>query len=310
MKTMKTVRKLFGAMLVFLLLAGVVGTVPAEAASLIRSTLNYDAYLEPADEEFYGNYHIYTGYQTGFLLREGTDGTVTIASQSGRPVSGVANDTTVLYSLYKKNVLTIWKANIKTLKKTKVAAISIKAKEARLCGFYNNVVYYSAVSKKGAHLMFSYPLSTKVSKKMGSGVTPCAQVSRYLVYNREKLDGSEGAILKSYDVRTKKGVTIDSAAETVTRLGKYIYYSKYGQNVYVVAGTLQTLPAIQILKYNLDTNKAEMLVSIDREAYQTFRVTSKGAYLYTQTDDQISYFYVDYATGSIREASPAEISGV
>ena len=307
---MKTMRKLFSAILVFLLLAGVAGTVPAEAASLIRSTLNYDAYLEPADQELYGNYHIFTGYQSGFLLREGADGTVTIASQTGRAIRGVANDTTVLYSIYKSSVLTIWKANIKTLKKTKVAAISIKAKSAELCGFYNNVVYYSATSKKGAHLMFSYPLATKVSKKMGSGVSPCAQMSRYLVYNREKLDGSEGTILKSYDVKTKKGVTIDGAAETATRLGKYIYYSKYGQNMYVVAGTLQVLPALQIYKYDLDANKAEQLVSIDRENYQTLRVTSKGAYLYTQTDDQISFFYVDYATGSIRTASPIEISGV
>lgn len=311
---MKAMKKLAGAVIACLLMLGIVGTVPAEAATLIRSVLSYDAYMEPADRELYGNYQLFFAYQSGFLIRADADGsnwTDIVMQDADKNLGAVANGTSVLYSLYKKNTLTVWKTNLATMKKTKVTAISIKAKEASICGFYNNVLYYSATSRKGAHLMFSYPLSTKVSKKMGSGVIPRAQVSRYLIYYREKLDGTEGYILKSYDIRNKTGVTVDNAAETAVRIGKYLYYTKYGYEQYVVAGSLQRIPMIEAYRYDLDAHTSKKLLSTGRESYGIYRVTSKGLYLHEKdSTDAWPFFFVDYNTGKMRKAEFGEISPV
>lgn len=231
-----------------------------------------------------------------------------IAQQSGRAINGVANDTTVLYSLYEKNVLSIWKANISTLKKTQVAKITVKAKEAELCAYYNNTVYYRATSKKGAKLLFSYPLSTKVSKKIGSGVYPCAQVSGFLVYTRDKLDGSEGAYLKCYNMKTKKSVSMDNAAESVRRWGKYIYYSRYGENIYKVANMTARVPSLEVIRYDLDTNQKTTLLNIDRHGASVARITGEG--VYHRTPDDAYGKYTDFATEDTRDAEPYEISGV
>ncbi len=299
-KIMKTLRRFCFAMVAFLLMFGFLGAVPAEAASLIRSVLDAKNEVTPDNQELYGNYRLYIMAQGGYLTRMKPGDYNNQVSITTEPSGAVANDTTTIYSTYNKNVLTIWKSNIETLKKTKLASFSIKAKYAGLCGFYNNVVYYRAISKKGANLMFSYPLSTKVSKKMGSGVTPVAQVSRYLIYQREKLDGTEGMILKSYDIRSKKSVTIDSAMEIARRVGKYIYFARYGKDA-------MNAPAIQVYKYDLDTNKRELLLSTTRNGTEAVRLTSEGLYsVIFDTEKGYVGFYTDYASGSTKEVTFGE----
>lgn len=305
---MKKFQKWLCGILSFLLMLGMAGAHPAEAASLIRSVnTSYDYFTEPDDVETYGGYWLFASRSSGVLYRTNAKGKneKCIVDNNYKKINAVANDTTVIYSSFNKNVLTIWKENIKTLSKSKAAEISVSAYEASICGFYNNIVYYWAISKQGESLMFSYSLSTKKSTKMGTGVHPYMQMSGYIIYGREKLDGSDGMILKCYNAKTKKGTTIDNAVEYAKRIGKYLYFAAYGRNRFEVDGVKQWFSTFKVVKYDLDTKESKTLLEIPRRGTSVKHITSKGVYYLALTEDGESKdFYTDYQTKQTKNGSP------